>query len=353
MKRITTRLARHVSVAQAVVIAAVVLGGSDVFTKGTAEGDESYPNPYRTIENPLTPPRAFGFISGLAVDHNGKDIWVLDSCGGDLNGCMTSEVDPVMKFDASGTFVTSFGGGMIAHPHALYVGPSGNVWIADGFGPDPIEEKGKGHQVLKFSPDGKLLLTLGTPGVRGKTDDTFNTPSDVVVAPNGDIFVADGHVLSPGDPLTNQRVVKFSKDGTFITAWGTNGKEHGQFSETHTIGMDSQGRIFVGDRRSNNRIQIFDQDGTFLDEWRQFGSPARVFIDQQDVIYVADALSDEKSNPGFKHGIHIGSAKDGRVTAFIPDTEPNQLQKYVVADSSGNLWGGYASGRMVRKYVKK
>ena len=127
---------------------------------------------------------------------------------------------------------------------------------------------------------GEVLLTLGTAGVRGQTDSTFNTPSDVVVAPNGDIFVADGHVLNAGDPLTNQRVVRFSKDGTFITAWGTNGTEPGQFSETHTIAMDSQGRIFVGDRRPNNRIQIFDQNGTFIDEWRQFGSPARVFIDQ-------------------------------------------------------------------------
>ena len=130
---------------------------------------------------------------------------------------------------------------------------------------------------------------------------------------------------------------------------GTNGSGRGQFSETHSLTMDSQGRIFVGDRRSNNRILIFDQNGTFLDEWRQFGSPATVDIDRQDVLYVADALSGE----GMRHGIYIGSAKDGRVTAFIPDTEPNQLQKYVVADSSGNLWGGYASGTRIRKYVKK
>lgn len=338
------------------VMAIALLGGSHARTTGLAEGVNGYPNPYRTIENPLTLPegRQLGWISGLAIDKNGKDLWVADTCGGDLNACVTTNADPIMHFDAAGKFVGSFGGGVVVHPHAIYVDPSGNIWVADGYGgPQPKEIPGKGQRVLKFSGDGKLLLALGTAGVKGKSENTFNTPSDMVVAPNGDIFVADGHVLNPGDPLTNQRVVKFSKDGTFIKAWGTNGKAPGEFSETHTIAIDSQGRLLVGDRRNNNRIQIFDQNGNFLDQWKQFGSPARIYIDRNDMMYVADALSDQKSNPGFKIGIYIGSAKDGRVTAFIPDAEPNQLQKYVVADSSGNLYGGYASGRMVHKYVKK
>ena len=319
-------------------------------------GIEGLPNPYRTIENPLTLPagRTMGWISGLAIDKNGKDLWVVDTCGGDLNECTTGKVDPVMKFDANGTFVSSFGKGVIVHPHAIYIDADGNIWIADGYaGPDPKYVAGKGHQVMKFTPQGKLLMTLGTAGVTGQTETTFNTPSDVVVAPNGDIFVADGHVLNPKDPLTNQRVVKFSKDGKFIKAWGANGKEPGQFSETHTIAMDSRGRLLVGDRRSNNRIQVFDQDGKLLDTWKQFGSPARIYVDKNDMMYVADALSDAKANPGFDIGIYIGSAKDGRVTAYIPDTKPNQLQKYVVADKDGNLYGGYASARTVRKYVKK
>lgn len=319
-------------------------------------GVAGLPNPYRTIENPLTlpPGRELGWISGLAVGHNGTDLLVVDTCGGDLNSCVDSHVDPVLRFDATGKFLGSFGGGAIVHPHAIHVDAKGHIWIADGYGgAAPKEAVGRGQQVLEFSPDGKLLRAVGTPGVRGRTETTFNTPSDVAVAPNGDVFVADGHVLNPGDPLTNQRIVKFSQNLAFLSAWGTNGRERGQFSETHTIAMDSQGRVFVGDRRPNNRIQIFDQSGRFLDEWKQFGSPARIYIDKGDTMYVADALSDEKSNPGFKFGIYIGSAKDGRVTAFIPDTEPNQLQKYVVADRHGTLWGGYASGRMVRKYVKR
>ena len=157
MERIAMMPVRARGLAHAFAMTAALLCGSDVFTEGRVGRAEDYPNPYRIVENPLTMPegRELGWISGLAVDHNGKDIWVLDTCGGDLNGCVTSDVDPVMRFDASGTFVTSFGGGIIFHPHALYVDPSGNVWVADGYGgPDPIEPKGGGQQVLKFSPDG-------------------------------------------------------------------------------------------------------------------------------------------------------------------------------------------------------
>jgi hypothetical protein len=356
MKKTAMMPARWLRLALPWVVAVALLCGSDVFTKGRPADSVAYPNPYRTIENPLTfpPGREIGWICGLAIDRNGKDVWVADSCGGELDGCGKSTVDPVMHFDASGKFLNSFGGGLLANPHSIYVDASGNIWVADGFGAKPANVPGRGQQMLKFSPDGKLLMRLGTAGVKGKTENTFNMPSSVVVAPSGDIFVADGHVLNPGDPLTNQRVVKFSKDGKFILAWGTNGTAHGEFSETHTIAMDSQGRVFVGDRRNNNRIQIFDQGGKFLEEWKQFGSPALIFINRQDVMYVTDTVSDEKSNPGYRRGIYIGSAKDGRVTAFIPDTvEPNKQQKNIAVDSSGNVYGGYATGRMIRKYVKQ
>ena len=341
----------HMRLAQATVIALTMLCGSDVFTQPGVVRSESYPNPYRLVENPLTFPdgRQVGFVMGLDVDRNGKDIWVLDTCGGggDLQACVTTNahVDPVLKFDESGTFIRSFGAGMIAHPHGLYVDASGNVWIADGYGGTEAKPT-KGHQVFKFSPEGQLLLTLGTAGVRGKTESTFNTPSDVLVAPNGDIFVADGHADD-----TNQRIVKFDKDGTFLKAWGTNGSGPGQFGETHSLAMDSQGRLFVGDRRNNHRIQIFDQDGTFLAEWKQFGSPSEIFIDHEDVMYVAAPYPDTTANPGLKPGIYVGSAKDGRVTAFIPVSD--NFQELVVADRNGNVWGGFTNGRMIRKYEKR
>ena len=118
--------------------------------------------------------------------------------------------------------------------------------------------RGRGHQVVKFSPTGEVLMRLGTAGVAGNDATHFNAPSDVVVAPNGDIFVADGH----GDD-TNNRVVKFASDGTFVKAWGRTGDAPGEFRTLHAIAIDSRGRVFVADR-ANNRIQLFDQDGKHL-----------------------------------------------------------------------------------------
>lgn len=337
---------------RAPVVLVVVLAVCTVYSAESRSGtgrqtSNSLPNPYRTIEQPLTLPqgREMGWVMGLEVDRNGKDIWLFDTCGGALQACGGSTVPPILKFDASGKFVRSFGAGMFVHPHGLYIDPKGNVWAIDGFGGN-VAKTPQGHQVFKFSPEGKLLLTLGTAGVKGNGPNTFNTPSDVIVAANGDIFVADGH---GGD--MNDRIVKFNQDGTFIKAWGQKGSGPGEFDNTHSLALDSRGRLFVGDR-SNNRIQIFDQNGTFLDQWRQFGSPSEVFIDKKDVIYVADSTSNEKTNPGFKRGIAIGNARSGTVTAFIPDPDPNGSQELVVVDSKGAVWGGLTIGRAVKKYVR-
>ncbi len=332
------------------VIAVALFGGSDARTQSRPERANTLANPYRRIDNPLALPegRPAGWILGIDIDRNGSDVWVLDTCGGEVQACVTSKADPVLKFDASGKFVRSFGGGMVVHPHGLYVDPAGNIWIVDGFGGTVVPETpGKGHQVFKFTAEGKLLLALGTGGVKGATETTFNTPVDVVVAPNGNIFVADGHGYGGND-----RIVKFTREGKFIKAWGSNGKGPGQFNEIHSIAMDSRGRVFAADRM-NQRIQIFDQDGTLLDEWKQFGAPSEIFIDKNDVMYVADSERDEKKEPNARNGIYIGSATDGRVTAFIPDTVPNQHQELVVADKRGNVWTGFTLGKMVRKYVKQ
>jgi len=172
-----------------------------------------------------------------------------------------------------------------------------------------------------------------------------------VTAPNGDIFVADGH---GGD--SNARIVKFSKDGKFIKAWGRKGSGPGEFDTPHAITIDSQGRIFVGDR-SNNRVQIFDQDGKFLAEWKQFGRPSGVYIDRNDILYVADHQSNAKNNPGVRPGIRIGNARDGKVTAFVPalgpEEKPTSTTEGIAADASGNLYAGETGTRNLRKYVKK
>jgi sugar lactone lactonase YvrE len=156
-----------------------------------------------------------------------------------------------------------------------------------------------------------------------------------------------------GQP-TNDRIVKLSKDGKFIKAWGKHGSGPGEFDVTHSVALDSAGRLYVGDR-SNNRIQIFDEDGNFVAEWKQFGRPSGVFIDKQDTIYVADSQSDEKTNPGFKRGIRIGDTKDGKVTAFIPLVDPALgSAEAVAADDQGNVFAGFtAAGKMaLKKFVK-
>jgi hypothetical protein len=306
------------------------------------------PNPYATLKGwvSLPAPRVLGAVSGVDIDADGRSIWIADRCGG--TSCAGSDLAPVMKIDPDGRLVRSFGAGLFAVPHGVHVDRDGNVWVTDdATGPSA----GKGHQVLKFAPDGTLLMKLGTPGVAGTGQGEFNRPSDVVVAENGDIFVSDGHGFE-----SNARIVKFSKDGRFIKTWGRRGSAPGEFDNPHGIAMDSQGRLFVADLR-NFRIQIFDQDGKFLDQWTQFGMPGGVFIDRHDVLYVADSLSSAEVHPGWVRGIRIGSARDGRVMAFIPDPTPNATPitaaEGVAADSLGNIFGALVPTPGLQKHTRR
>ncbi|OFW01274.1 MAG: hypothetical protein A3I61_15360 [Acidobacteria bacterium RIFCSPLOWO2_02_FULL_68_18] len=313
-----------------------------------AAGAWAQANPYRTVDNFFRMPdgRKVGSTAGITIDRDGTHIWVFERCGG--NYCTESAVAPILEFDPSGTVVRSFGAGMFIRPHGIHIDRDGNVWVSDGEGPDGKDPKrnGKGHQVFKFSPEGRLLMTLGKAGVAGSGPDTFNMPSAILVAPSGDLFIGDGHGGN-----SNARIVKFSKDGRFIKSWGKKGTAPGDFETPHALAIDSRGRLFVGDR-GNNRVQIFDQDGKFLEEWTQFGRPSGVFIDRNDTLYVADHQSDEKTNPGFTKGIRIGSVRDGRVTAFVPDPDPNGSQEGVAVDAQGNIYGSLTGGMALKKYVR-
>jgi DNA-binding beta-propeller fold protein YncE len=305
------------------------------------------PNPYRSVENWARMPegRTWGSSAGVYVDPTGTSVWVAERCG--ANSCVGSDLPPILRFDMSGRLLKAFGTGMFVFPHGIFVDQEGNVWVTDGQGKD-----GKGHQVFKFSPEGKVLLTLGKAGVAGDGPDEFNAPSAVLVAPNGDIFVGDGHGGN-----TNARIVKFDKNGKFIKTWGKKGSAPGDIDIPHTLAMDSRGRLFLGDRQ-NNRIQIFDQNGTFLDQWSQFSRPSGVFIDKNDIIYVADSESESvsKNHDGWKRGIRIGRVSDGVVTGFIPDpvdkATGTSAAEGVAADPAGNIYGAEVGPKRLMKYVK-
>jgi sugar lactone lactonase YvrE len=317
-----------------------------VYSQTTAPTN-SLPDPYRSVENWAKMPqgRTWGSTAGVWIDPDGASVWVAERCG--ANSCLGSNLDPVLKFDASGKLLRSFGAGMFVFPHGISVDREGNVWVTDAQGKD-----GKGHQVFKFSSDGKLLLALGKAGTAGDGPDTFNAPSSVLVAPNGDIFVGDGHGGN-----TNARIVKFDKDGKFIKTWGKKGSGPGEFDTPHALAMDSRGRLFVGDR-NNNRIQIFDQNGSYIDQWGQFSRPSGVYIDRNDIIYVADSESESvsKNHDGWKRGIRVGKASDGSLVALIPDpvekATGSSAAEGVAADAMGNIYGAEVGPKRLMKYVR-
>lgn len=300
--------------------------------------------------------RKWGSTAGIAVGPDGN-IWAIDRCGAHGSrgtNCAGSPLDPILEFDPSGKFLKSFGKGLFVSPHKITVDQDGNLWVAD----NGIKD-GKGQQVFKFDQNGRILLTLGKAGVAGAGLDTFDQPTEVAIAPNGDIFVADGHGEKPTD---NARIMKFDAHGKFLKTWGKKGTGVSEFDCPHTLAFDSQGRLFVGDRQ-NNRIQIFGQDGHFIAEWKQFGRPSGIYIDKNDVIYVADSESRNGEpgygyNPGCRRGIRIGSARDGSVKYFAPDASPYPAAadstgpEGITADGAGNMYGAEFT-MDVKKYVRK
>jgi sugar lactone lactonase YvrE len=305
------------------------------------------PNPYRTVRDWATPPGGvpWAAVTAVEVAPDGS-VYVIHRCSG--NSCAGRMEPPILKFDKSGKLLKSWGEGMFVFPHGATIDGQGNLWVTDSQTQD-----GKGSQVFKFNPDGKILMTLGKAGVASAQPGLFDEPTDVLVAPNGNIFVTEGH---SGGTAGNDRVSKFSKDGKFITSWGKKGKGENELDSPHTIAMDSRGRLFVGDR-GNNRIQIFDQNGRYLETWRQFGRPSGIAITRDDTIYVADSESWGPDQPEWKKGIRIGSAKDGSVKYFIEDMESTPIEhsgaEGVGVDSEGNVYGAVVRRQMLEKHIRK
>lgn len=328
--------------------------GMSVLVPVEALAQNHAPNPYRTVEGvwgQLPEGRTWGATSAVYPAPDGINIWVGERC--EANLCEgRDDLDPILLFSPQGELLRSFGAGLIVWPHGMFVDHDGNVWVTDARG---SSDGARGHQVHKFDSEGTLLMSLGRAGVAGDGPDTFNQPSDVLVAPDGSIFVADGHGAGG-----NNRVVKFDAAGNFLMQWGSTGRENGEFRDPHALALDSDGRLFVGDR-GNSRIQVFTQDGEHLATWTQFGRPSGLFIDDHDVLYSADSESTDvgnMSNLGFVRGIRIGSVRDGLVTAFIPDPEwtlgvrGTTAAEGVAVDARGNVYGAEVGPRMLRKHVR-
>jgi DNA-binding beta-propeller fold protein YncE len=210
-------------------------------------------------EEPDTMPDGwkFGRVSSVAVDAN-EEVYVFHR---------GPKADPIVVFDAKGKYLRSWGKGMFGNAHGMRVDRDGNIWVTDN----------GDHQVMKFTRDGKLLLTLGIKKKAATDDQTFNRPTDIAFAATGEFYVSDGY--------GNSRVVKFSRDGKYITAWGKRGTAPGEFNTPHSIGVDSKGRVYVSDRE-NNRIQVFDADGKFLKQWRHLGATQNLFITPKDEMWI-------------------------------------------------------------------
>lgn len=361
------------------------LFASSAFAQGAPNSPTNdAPNPYKSIEGwaKLPEGRTWGSTSAVDIDKDGESIWVAERCG--TNSCAGSPLDPVLKFDKTGKLVKSFGAGMLQSPHGIHIDKDGNVWIVDcactgagggggrggrggAAGATPAPAPTVGHQIYKFSPDGKLLMTLGKPG-GGRDAEYFWQPNDVLTAPNGDIYVVEGH---SSNAQASGRLYKFDKTGKLITTLGKWGKGDGEYDQPHALAMDSKGRLFVADR-GNNRLMIYDQNLKLLDTWYQFSRISGLFIDKDDNIYAADSES-ETVNPAhsdWKRGIRIGSLKDGKVTAFIPDpwskcaegqtssaaapcSRSTSAAEGVAVDKFGNIYGAEVGPMRLMRYEKK
>jgi DNA-binding beta-propeller fold protein YncE len=344
-----------------VALALLVFAGS--IDRAHAQGNpitgDGIPNPAPVVTanwGELPAGREWGSTAGIDIDPNDGHIWAYERCGASAFGggvpvnCDNNPVDPIFKFDRhTGEVLANFGGGVMVTPHGIHVDADGNVWVTDFVS---NAEGTKGHQVHKFSPDGELLMSLGTPGQAGTEPGKFNQPNDVITGPDGSIYVSDGH--NGQGMITNDlmeqgrsagmtaRVIKFSSDGEYIKEWGSIGVRHGEFRTPHALAFDSKGRLWVADR-GNHRIELFDQDGNYLESRYSYGRISGLFI-KDDMVYAIDSESSPTNHPNWRNGVRVGPLDEDRIVGFIPpfDRESRVYQgtagEGVAVDADGNVY---------------
>jgi len=322
---------------------------------------EGLPNPAPKVTRnwgQLPAGRKWGTSAGVDIDPKDGHVWAYERCGAGAAGgaggggvsCDSNVVDPIFKFDRNtGAVLANFGKGVMVTPHGIHVDRQGNVWIADFAG---NEAGTKGHQVHKFSPKGEKLLSLGIAGKPGNADGQFNQPNDVVVGPDGSIYVSDGHdaqgmttASAIADGLkrgATSRISKFTPDGKFVKSWGQIGVRHGEFRTPHALVFDSKGRLWVADR-GNHRIEIFDADGKYLESRYMYGRISGIFI-KGAIVYAIDSESGPLNHANWRNGVRIGPLDEDRITGFIPPFEREDrvyqgtAGEGVAVDADGNVY---------------
>jgi hypothetical protein len=379
-----TRLVGSQLLSWAVVVAALAMTSHAQDRAERPVPKPTLPNPYRlepdwpTLPASMKGPNGHKWGEVIRVHvAPGGNIWVFHRCfydkpAGDATCVNRGDANPpILEFNPAGRLLRSMGVGLFAHPHGFTVDQNGNIWTTDTNDDETIlgmpakDAKGValGQVVLKIGPAGNVLMTIGTAGVRGTGPYTFDRPTGVSVASNGDIFVADGH---SGNKSNSARIVKFSPDGRFIKTWGRLGAEPGNFREPHDLFVGgSKGYVYVADRQ-NNRIQVFDQDGHFIAAWKQFGQPSSVNVDKRDNIYVGATYQDPAQGNVMRattgsndRAIVIGNAITGELKYLIPD--PGDLSKMtdtgtsasgIAVDDQGNIFAADVGFNNLRKYVR-
>jgi len=278
----------------------------------------------------------WGAMPGVAVDAN------------DLIYLYTRAKPPVQVYDANGKFIRAWGDDTIETAHYIKIDGGGNVWVAD---------LGK-HVVMQFTPEGKLLKTLGAPGEPGEDETHLNKPTDMVAAPDGDVFVTDGY--------GNNRIVHFNKEGKFVKTWGKKGTGPGEFDLPHSIVIDSKGRLYVADR-SNARVQVFDREGRFLAQWQNLLVPWGLLMTKNDEIWACGSSPMPCPEQGMfgcppKDQLFVKLDTSGRLLALwtIPKGEDGKEQPgevnwlhHIAFDSRGNAYVGDIQGKKAKKFVRQ
>jgi sugar lactone lactonase YvrE len=282
---------------------------------------------YVAVANPLTFPEGvtIGASADVAFDAKGH-LWVLNR-----------GMQPLAEFDADGKFIRAFGEGMFTRTHGLRIDRDGNLWVTDV----------GAHYVVKMTPEGKVLMTIGIKGEQGEWNDAtgshrLNEPNDVIIARNGDIFIAQGHTPgAKGDP----RVLKFDKSGKFITSWGGKGKEPGKFEVAHGLAIDAKGLLWVTDRE-NQRIQIFDDKGTFVREVKVAGLPCSLDIGKES-IFMVNGFAGQVVKMDLQGNVLAVTGKAGNGVGEFGEAH------FIAVSPKGDLWVADSVNRAVQKFVKK